>query len=57
MSMRPTPPLSPEGVQEIIDELSRPPADTPQRRATLDRARALQFLVDQAIADELAKDE
>ena len=57
MSTRPTPPLSPEGVQEIIEELSRPPADTPERRATLDRARSLQFLVDQAIADELTKDE
>jgi hypothetical protein len=36
MSMRRTPPLSIEGSREVIEEMSRPPADTPERRATLE---------------------
>lgn len=50
MSIRATPPLSPEGIEEIIAEMRRPPADTPERRATFQRARAAQFLVNQVIA-------
>ena len=45
MSMRRTPPLLIEGSREVIEEMSRPPADTPERRATLERARALRPLV------------
>ena len=29
-----TPPLSDEGVREILEEMANPPADTPERRAT-----------------------
>jgi hypothetical protein len=32
MSMRRTPPLSIEGSREVLEEMSRPPADTPERR-------------------------
>jgi uncharacterized protein (DUF1778 family) len=39
MSMERTPPLTPAGAREILEELSRPPADTPERRATLQRVR------------------
>ena len=48
MSMRPTPVLTREGVQEILDEMRKPPADTPERRATFARAHAARFLVEQA---------
>jgi len=39
MSMRRTPPLSLRGSQEVIDEMNRPPADTPERRRTFEIAR------------------
>ena len=45
MSLRPTPPLSSEGVAEIIAEMAAPPVDSPERRATFERARAARFLV------------
>jgi len=45
MSMRRTPPLSIEGSREVIEEMKRPPPDTPGRRATLERARAMRPLV------------
>lgn len=32
MSYRRTPPLSPEGTRELLDEMSRPAEDTPERR-------------------------
>lgn len=32
MSMRPTPPLSLKGSREVLEEMSKPPADTPERR-------------------------
>ncbi len=47
--MRLTPPLSPQGVAEVVAELDAPPADTPQRRATFARARAASFLVKQTL--------
>ena len=50
MSTKPTPPLAPEGVEEIVAEMQRPPEDTPERRATFDRARSAAFLVQQVIA-------
>ncbi|WP_420125640.1 hypothetical protein [Longimicrobium sp.] len=49
MSTRPTPPLSPEGVAEIVAEMQRPPEDTPERRATFDRARSATFLARQVL--------
>lgn len=49
MSMRRTPPLSIKGSREVIEEMNRPPEDTPERRATLDRARALADVVEEAI--------
>lgn len=52
MSMRPTPALTREGIDEILDEMRRPPADTPERRATFARARSVRFLVDQAVTHE-----
>jgi hypothetical protein len=39
MSARRTPPLTPEGSREVLEEMSRPPADTPQRRAMFERVR------------------
>lgn len=39
--LRPTPPLSVEGSREVLEEMARPPADTPGRRATFNRARAM----------------
>lgn len=39
MSTERTPPLSDEGSREVEEEMRRPPADTPERRATLERAR------------------
>lgn len=46
MSMRPTPRLSVEGTREILEEMARPPANTPERRATFARVRALQPHID-----------
>ncbi len=44
MSMEPTI-LSLEGWMELMDEMSRPPADTPERRATFARIRARRALL------------
>lgn len=41
MSMRHTPPLSVRGSREVMEEMERPPADTPERRATFERVRAM----------------
>jgi hypothetical protein len=48
--MRLTPPLSREGIAEVIAELEALPADTPQRKATFARARAASFLMQQTFA-------
>lgn len=37
---RRTPPLSLEGSREVLDEMARPPADTPERRALFARRRS-----------------
>jgi hypothetical protein len=50
MEIRHTPPLSREGMEEIIEEMKRPPADTPERRATFARARAAGALVQQVLS-------
>ena len=52
MSMRRTPPLSIKGSQEVIDEMTRPPADTPERRATWALAREMQKHVDRVLRRE-----
>jgi len=52
--MRLTPPLSPEGIAEVVAELDAPPAETPERRATFARARASSFLVQQTLAQVMA---
>ncbi len=49
MCMRRTPPLSEEGSREVIEEMKRPPADTPERRATWKRIRELSDVIEDAI--------
>jgi hypothetical protein len=49
MSMRRTPPLSIEGSREVIEEMSRPPADTPERRRTFELADQMAEAVEAAI--------
>src|ERR1044071_5260813 len=39
MRMQRTPPLSLKGSREVLEEISKPPADTPERRRTLERAK------------------
>ena len=46
MSMRRTPPLSIKGSREVIEEMQRPPADTPQRRRMWEIADKMQPFVD-----------
>lgn len=41
---RRVPPLSDEGIREVLEELANPPKDTPERRATLERARLMREL-------------
>jgi len=45
-SIFPTPPFSMEAPREILEEMARPPADTPERRATFERARGWQDQLD-----------
>jgi len=40
-----TPPLSVEGSREVEEEMRRPPADTPERRATFARMREAEALL------------
>lgn len=49
MELRRTPPLSVEGTREVLEEMSRPPADTPERRATWKRIRELRDVIASAI--------
>lgn len=51
---RMTPPLTPEGAAEIIAEMESPPADTPQRRATFARARAMAAVRERLTREEAA---
>jgi hypothetical protein len=44
--MRRTPPLSIEGSREVIEEMSRPPADTPERRRMFELADEMHPLVE-----------
>ncbi|HEU4558955.1 MAG TPA: hypothetical protein VFS20_13940 [Longimicrobium sp.] len=47
-------PLSIEGSREVIEEMSRPPEDTPARRRMLERARAMAELRKRQEAEEAA---
>ncbi len=49
MSMRRTPPLSIEGSREVIEEMNRPPEDTPERRRIFQIAREVADVVEDAI--------
>ena len=49
MSMRRTPPLSIEGSREVIEEMSKPPADTPERRRMFELADQMAEIVENAI--------
>jgi len=40
-SLEPSTPWSVEASREIFEEMARPPADTPERRATFERARVM----------------
>jgi hypothetical protein len=42
MSYMRTPPLSREGTREVLEEMSKPPEDTPERRATEERVRFME---------------
>lgn len=55
MSTRRTPPFSLEGSREVLEEMSRPPEDTPERRATLERARQMAALRKRQATAESAK--
>jgi ribonuclease D len=41
MSTEPTPPLSDKGSREVEGEMSRPPADTAERRRTIEGVREI----------------
>jgi hypothetical protein len=45
--MEPTPPLSAEGWDEIMDEIANPRPPTPERRRTLERVRSLRAVLDE----------
>lgn len=55
MHQQRTPPLSPEGSREVLDEMARPPKDTPQRRRTFEGARMMAALRERLAAAEEAK--
>ena len=44
--------LSREGTREILEEMSKPPADTPERRATFERAKAMHKFVEKVMRSE-----
>jgi hypothetical protein len=46
------PHLSREGTRELLEEMSEPPADTPERRATIERSRRMQKYVDKIMRPE-----
>lgn len=48
MSPRRTPPLSRKGTQEVLEEMKRPPADTPERRATFELVDEMEKHIDHA---------
>lgn len=46
VSMDPAPRLSYEGTLEILDEIENGPKETPERRATIERAKAMRPLIE-----------
>ncbi len=46
MGMERTPPLSDEGSREVEEEMRRPPAGTPERRAAFARMRRVAELLE-----------
>jgi hypothetical protein len=52
MSYRRTPPLSPEGSREVLEELANPPKDTPERRETEKLVRFVRALRERQGATE-----
>lgn len=50
--IEPTQPLSREGIEEIVREMNQPPADTPERRETFERARAVTPIIRRAIEEQ-----
>ncbi|HEX5723914.1 MAG TPA: hypothetical protein VFX98_00535 [Longimicrobiaceae bacterium] len=55
--MRRTPPLSDEGSREVLEEMARPPADTPERRATFARGRIMREIRQRCMEKEKAAKE
>jgi hypothetical protein len=41
--------LSREGTRELIEEMKRPPADTPERRATLEAVREMRPMIEKSL--------
>ncbi|HEY7769179.1 hypothetical protein [Longimicrobium sp.] len=46
--------LSLEGWRELMDEMSKPPADTPERRATFERVRMMRAVRERLEQEERA---
>lgn len=49
--------LSLEGWMELMEEMSNPPADTPERRATFERVRAMRAVRERLEREERACNE
>lgn len=47
--------LSPEGVAELLEETNKPPRDTPERRNTFERARAMAPFVKKELQDRTGR--
>jgi hypothetical protein len=54
MSMRRTPPLSVEGSREVIEEMKRPPPDTPGRRRMFQLMKEVRPAVDRFLQRKAA---
>jgi hypothetical protein len=54
MSMRRTPPLSIEGSREVIEEMKRPPPDTPGRRRMVELMKEVRPAVDRFLQRKAA---
>lgn len=53
--IEPSIPLSREGIEEIVREMNQPPADTPERRATFERAEAVAPIVRRALDEQMSR--
>jgi hypothetical protein len=52
MTYRRTPPLSYEGTREVLEEMSRPPEDTPERRRLFELVREMKELRKRLAAED-----